>query len=81
MTDITYGIVEETYTRSSDRRTVYGIAAYAYALLDRTATVIARINDVTSDCESLNALVEDCNRFELSPLHLNDVVDDFLAAK
>ena len=61
MTDITYGIVEETYTLSSDRRTVYGIAAYAYALLDRTATVIARINDVTSDCESLNALVEDCS--------------------
>ncbi len=36
------------------------------------------IHDITSDKDKILLLVELCNRLKLSPLHLRDVVDDFL---
>ena len=48
---------------------IYGIAC------DRVA-----IANVSADADRLSGLVALCNALELSPLHLPDVVEDFLLA-
>lgn len=77
--NITYGITEEIYSIGTASRTSYGIAAYADADEDSLATIVAFIPDIISDKQSLSELVLLCNRLKLSLIHLNDVVEDFLA--
>lgn len=79
MSRITYGLVEERYALNGHERTSYGITIYADAEIDGTATVIASVHDITSDKPRLSALVQRCNLLKLSPIHLEDVVEDFLA--
>jgi hypothetical protein len=76
--DITYGTVTEIYALGNTSRTSYGIAVYAGAIGNGTATVIASVHDVTDEKERIDALVALCNRHRLSPEHLHDVIDDFL---
>ncbi len=75
---VTYGITEEYYSLGTDSRISYGIAAYADAEEDGTATVLQSVHDITADREKLQALVDICNRFKLSTIHLQDVIEDFL---
>ena len=79
MPSITYGVIEEIYSLSCSSRRSYGIAVYSDSLGDGFATVLASVNDISSDREKLEELVEICNRAELSLIHLNDVINDFLA--
>ena len=79
MPSITYGVIEEIYSSSCSSRRSYGIAVYSDSPGDGFATVLASVNDISSDREKLEKLVEICNRAELSMIHLNDVIDDFLA--
>lgn len=79
MSHITYGVTEEKYSLGGVSRTAYGIAAYAAADVDGTATVVASVHDVTDDRQKLSEFVELCNRLELSVCHLLEVVEDFLA--
>lgn len=76
---VTYGITEEIYSLGTDSRTAYGIVAYADAGEDGTTTVFGSVHDITSDRENLKALVDTCNRLKLSTVHLQDVIEDFLA--
>lgn len=78
MMKLTYEVDEERYTLGSEIRTSYGIVAYANTEQDGIATIVASVHDITSDKNRLKKLVEDCNRFELSTVHLPDVVEDFL---
>lgn len=78
MVPITYGTLEEVYTVNGVSRTAYGIAAYADADADGTATVVASVRDITPYREKADGLAELCNRLELSVLHLYDVVEDLL---
>ena len=78
MKNITYAVSEERYTFGNEMRTSYGIVAYSHADQDGSKTIVASVRDVTSDKTSLTKLVNDCNRLELSTVHLNDVVEDFL---
>ncbi len=75
---VTYGITEGVYSLGTDSRTAYGIAAYADAEEDGTATVFWSVHDITSDKEKLKALADTCNRLKLSTIHLQDVIEDFL---
>lgn len=79
MNHITYGVTEEVYELGNDRRTAYGIVAYANADEDGTATIVSGVYDITDDREELEKLVALCNDLELSVIHLKDVVEDFLA--
>ncbi len=36
------------------------------------------IDDVSADKEAVKRLVANCNKYELDPVHLRDVVEDFL---
>lgn len=78
MKGITYGLVEEHYFGNNCERISYGVAVYSEAACDGTATVVASVHDVTSDKSKLTTLVRDCNRLELSPVHLEDIIEDFL---
>jgi len=78
MKNITYAVSEEKYTFGNETRISYGIVAYSNADQDGSKTIVASIRDVTSNKERLVELVNDCNRLELSTVHLNDVIEDFL---
>ena len=79
MMNVTYAVAEEKYAFGEEKRTSYGIVAYANAEQNGTATIVASIRDITSDKNHLKKLVDDCNRLELSTVHLHDVVEDFLS--
>ena len=52
---------------------------YSDANENGTATVVTSVHDITSNKDSLARLVDDCNRLQLSTVHLHDVVEDFLS--
>lgn len=75
---ITYGIIEERYILNTYSRIAYGIAAYADAEIDATATIVASIHDITLDMYDVSALVDICNRLKVPPQYFRDVVEDYL---
>lgn len=75
---ITYGIIEERYTLNDRSRIAYGIAAYADVEIDATATIVASIHDITSDLCDVITLADICNRMNVPPQYLRDVVEDYL---
>ena len=77
MRSVTYGIVEESYCLNGSTRVSFGIAAYATE--DGTATVLVHVGDITPNKEKLSELVWKCNQFELSIIHLRDVIEDFIS--
>lgn len=79
MNNITYGLTEEHYSLHRRTRISYGIAVYADADIDGSTTIVARVCDITSDKIKLLNLVNKCNCMKLSLLHLDDVIEDFLA--
>lgn len=75
---ITYGITEEVYTMGTNSRLTFGIAAYADAETDGTATIVDAVHEITNDRAKLEAFVAACNREGLPLVHLDDVIEDFL---
>lgn len=75
---ITYGVVKETYLLGENEREAYGLVAYADAEEDGTATIVALASDLTDRRELVEALAVRCNRGNLSLIHFDDVVEDFL---
>ena len=78
MNKLTYGTVAETYSIGNTSRISYGIVAYAYANCDDTATIIVSVHDVSSEKDKIDNLVYLCNLHRLDPIHLYDVIIDFL---
>ena len=78
MSDIVYGIREEIYELQGDRRVSYGIVVYDNTDGKNTYTVLESIGDITSDKDKLIRLVEECNISELSPIHLKEIIEDFM---
>ena len=68
-----YVLTEDVHTVDEKRYIFYGIGALEG---DRSLFVI---HDISADKPRMEHLVELCNRLELSPLHLWDGVEDFLA--
>lgn len=79
MTTIVYGVSEEIYSLNNTTRISYGIVTYADSEPDGIYTIIASVRDVSPDRHKIEQLVDLCNRLELLPIHLNDVIEDFLA--
>ncbi len=71
MNAVKYIVTEQT----TGSQTTYGISAYDTL---SAQTIIASVTDITADKEKLEGLVELCNREGLSPIHLYDVIEDFL---
>ena len=51
---------------------------YSSAKKGKEASLVDSIHDITSDKKKLEKLVADCNRLQLSSVHIGDVVEDFL---
>lgn len=79
MTTIVYGVSEEKYSQGGTTRISYGIVAYADSTTGGFATIVASIRDISNNKTRIEQLADLFNRMELSPIHLNDVIADFLA--
>ena len=80
MTEIYYGITEETYSLGNEKRVSYGIAVYADPKEEITNTIIDSVRDISSDKERVLELTQRCNDLKLSLLHFHDVITDFLVS-
>ena len=75
---VTYGLIEENYLLGTNARRSYGIAVYADEENNGAGAAIMSVHDVTADRKGIEKLISTCNCLELSPLHLQDVIEDFL---
>jgi len=65
--------------KQSEICVVYGIAL---ALVqDGSMNILYSVEDICSEPSQLSQLVQLCNDLHLDPIHLQDVIDDFLAAQ
>ena len=71
--NVTYVLTTDWHTVDGRSRIFYGIAA-----LDGE-TILLAARSLGSDRGRVEALIDNCNRLGLSPLHFWDVVEDFLA--
>ncbi len=79
MTTITYGVSEEKYSFDGSTRISYGIVAYADSTTDGIASIVSSVRDISNNKSIIEQLADLLNRMERSPIHLNDVIADFLA--
>lgn len=81
MNRIRYALVEEKYENDNkDVRISYGIVAFSNMEEDGPTTIVASVRDITNDKDGICKLIKHCNRLNLSVIHLNDIVEDFLAS-
>jgi len=71
--DCKYVLVCETCSSDTGTRVGYGIA-----VVDRQQVTISAALDLSPDKTAVANLVKKCNRLKISPIHFQDVVDDFL---
>lgn len=71
-----YIVVKNTYPNNENISASFGIA-----VTDESEIILETISDITSDYERIFRLVSMCNQMQLAPIHLQDVVADFLADK
>ena len=77
--DVTYGIIRETHEADENKRESYGIAAYSDVEHNGTACILYAAQDLTSESETLEALVARLNREGASKEQFDEIVEDFLA--
>ena len=78
MNAVIYEKTRDTVLLEGKCYTTYGIAARALCGSEQNSVTVASVPDISTDGEAVDALVARCNRLALSPIHLNDVVEDFL---
>ena len=72
-----YGLLTSEISSGQTARTSYGIAL---CQTDAGVPIIIRsVADLTTDRERVSSLVDRCNRLALSLIHLDDIIEDFLA--
>ena len=77
--EITYGTIREIYEFGGNCRSAYGIAVYSSAESGGIVSVILSFHDVSADKERVDKLVWLCNQLALAPVHLAEVIEDFMA--
>ncbi len=73
-----FGVIKQEYILGNEKRISYGIAAYADPENAGTACIIHSVPDICDDYEKICNFAELCNKAEMSVLHLDDVINDFL---
>lgn len=71
-----YILVRTTYSKGDLARVGYGIALAQEC--DGNAMILESFPDLSPDSDKVEALVRICNELALEPIHLGDVVQDFL---
>ena len=72
-----YIVVQSTYKNGDITMIGFGIAAVEE--YDGVTTILESISDISTYIEPIERLVKVCNNLQLDPIHLQDVVTDFLA--
>lgn len=68
-----YILIKSSYTLEDAEHTTYGIA------LADGSDLIESVSGLSSDKQRVERLAELCTQLDLSPEHLSDVIEDFLA--
>lgn len=68
-----YLLLEDSVTYEGKTYCTYGVAEVRLGEGDRE-----EYHDLCTDREAVAAFVEKCNKLNLEPIHLKDVVEDFL---
>ena len=71
-----YIVIDSILENVSHPRRCYGIALVS--VCEETPIVLETFFDVSSDRNQIQQLVALCNDLKLDPIHLPDVLDDFL---
>ena len=72
-----YILVQSTYANGTCTRTSFGIAVVAKN--DESMATLETYADLSSNKTSVQELVRMFNEAELEPIHLEDIVQDFLS--
>ena len=75
---VAYEMIGEVHSIGDQAYISYGIAAYVDAETSDAKCVIAYVSDVSPNRSTLEPIVQRCNTLGISPIHLVDVVEDFL---
>ena len=71
-----YIVVQSMYKNGDITRIGFGIAVMEE--YDGVTTVLESISGLSLDIEPIEHLVKFCNNLQLYPIHLQDIVSDFL---
>ncbi|MBQ7923535.1 MAG: hypothetical protein IJ325_13335 [Clostridia bacterium] len=71
-----YILIESIYTVNGTRYTTYGIAQTDVS--DGCAVILKAIPDLSTDKDRVIRLAELCTKLCLAPIHISDIVEDFL---
>lgn len=74
MYDKKYFLIEGTYKSENLEYTGYGLK---YVSFD--GEIQLNFEDICIERNRMLSFIEICNRLELSPIHINDVIEDLLA--
>lgn len=72
-----YIVVENVYRNGDDTIRSYGVAVGNES--DGETIILKSISDIFSDIKQIERLVDVCNSLRLDPVHIQEVVSDFLA--
>ncbi len=68
-------------TEAAETATEWGtMCTYGIKGVNAQGENLVVINDISGDYDQLAALVGRCNRAQLSPIHLSDVIEDFFGS-
>ena len=70
-----YYLIEEAYHFPTDTQIFFGIVCIIQTR--RKMLVIDEVHHISADRTTLLELIERCNTGELSPIHLQDVIEDY----
>ena len=76
---IAYGVSEEKYWVGDTIRISYGLVVFADSKTNGIVFIAASVRDISNSKTRIEQLADLFSRMELSPIHLNDVIADFLA--
>ncbi len=81
MSSVKYVLLEEKFSLGGNNFNAYGIIAVSDCIGQIETEVIETVHNISPVKEEVMLLIERCNRYRLSPIHLSDVVEDFLVSK
>lgn len=73
-----YTLIKSTLPSGDNCSARYGIAAVEEH--DGVLVILQSVSDISVCSDPLEKLVDLCNELKLDPIHLSDVVDDYLAS-
>lgn len=71
-----YCVVEEKYIVGKKEYIAFGIAEIEN--YEDSYSVIMHLHNICSDFGMIEKILEKCNRLDISPIHLNEVITDLL---